>query len=130
MNLGDSSGESACEGRVAVSYSEEEEDTRKLAIVYQSIIIAVTIILGTIFFYFSFKMFQSAKRMGKTKQFVVVVGGIFTLAFLIRTILFLIILAADFESSVYMFITLFMTEILMMVVDSVSKKIFLEIDGY
>ena len=52
--------------------------------------------------------------MAETKQFVVVIGAIFTFAFLLRSILFLIILAADFESSVYMFITLFITEVLMM----------------
>mmetsp|Transcript_42837 Transcript_42837/g.60065 ORF Transcript_42837/g.60065 Transcript_42837/m.60065 type:complete len:93 (+) Transcript_42837:274-552(+) len=53
--------------------------------------------------------------MASTKQFVIVVGGVFTVAFFVRSILFLIILAADFESSVYMFITLFITEVIMMV---------------
>ena len=108
-----SSGESACEGRVVVSYEDEEERTRTLAIVYQSIIIAVTVILGSIFFYYTLKVFQSAKRMASSKRFVIVVGGTFTVAFLTRTILFLIILAADFASAVYLFITLFLTEVLM-----------------
>ena len=110
-----SSGESACEGRVVVSYDKEEERTRQLAIVYQSIIIGVTIGLGGIFFYYSYQVFQSAKKMASSKQqFVIVVGGTFTIAFLIRSILFLIILVADFASSIYMFITLFLTEVLMM----------------
>ena len=113
LSIDGTSGESACEGRVAVTYDSVEEDTRTLAIVYQTIIIAVTIVLGSIFFYYTYKVFQSAKKMASSKQFVIVVGGVFTVAFLARTILFLIILAADFASAIYMFITLFLTEVLM-----------------
>mmetsp|Transcript_30414 Transcript_30414/g.47226 ORF Transcript_30414/g.47226 Transcript_30414/m.47226 type:complete len:540 (+) Transcript_30414:1054-2673(+) len=46
----DSDSESACEGRVKTSHEGEEEDTRDLAIAYQSVIIFVTFILTAIFF--------------------------------------------------------------------------------
>ena len=85
-------------------------------------------------------MYGTTNKKSKVKQFVIVVGGSFNIAFLLRTsnfffvshfflslthfifilflfyfpnypVLFLIILIADFASSVYLFCTLFLTEV-------------------
>jgi hypothetical protein len=46
--------------------------------------------------------------------YIMIVGGVISFSFLLRCILFVILLAADFASSVYLFITLFVTEVLPM----------------
>ena len=112
---GNSSGYSPCEGRVPVSYSQQDSDTRTLTIIYQSIIIAVTFILVCIFFYYTLRLFQTAKRTSKSKQFVVVVGAVINVSFLVRCILFLILLSTSLVSSVYLFVTLMVTEVLPMI---------------
>ena len=104
-------GESPCPGRVAPSYDQQEEDIRTLTIVYQSLIIAVTFILAICFSYYSYRLVVILKDVTQSKQFVMVIGGVIVLFFLIRSILFLIILVVDFTSSVYMFITLMITEV-------------------
>mmetsp|Transcript_25503 Transcript_25503/g.39776 ORF Transcript_25503/g.39776 Transcript_25503/m.39776 type:complete len:170 (-) Transcript_25503:49-558(-) len=115
--LDESGGSSACEGRVVSSYDEEEEDTRKLALAYQSVIIAITFLLTSVFFYYTYQVYNNTKKKASSvKQFVIVVGGIFNLCFLVRTVLFLIILAVDFASSVYLFCTIFFTEVVMMII--------------
>ena len=59
----------------------------------------------------------------------IVVGGTFTITFLSRTILFLIILVVDFESAIYMFITLFSTEVLVIgfLIIQFYKKMFVNV---
>ena len=107
-------GESPCPGRVAPSYDEQKEDTRTLTIVYQSLIITVTVILGLIFCYYSHGLIKISKTVNRSKQFVMVIGGVIILSFLIRSILFIIILAVEFVSSIYMFITLMITEVFLL----------------
>ena len=107
-------GSSSCPGRVALSYDKQEEDTRTLTIIYQSLIISVTFILGAIFCYYSFTLLQISKDVSRPKRFVMVIGGVIVLSFFIRCILFIIILAADFVSSVYMFVTLMITEVFLL----------------
>jgi hypothetical protein len=43
-----------------------------------------------------------------------VLGGILNLSFLARCVLFLILLTVNFVSDIYLFLTLFFTEVLMM----------------
>ena len=112
--LANNSGYSPCVGRVPLSYSTQESDTQTLTIIYQSIIIAITFLLVCVFFFYTLKLFQKAKRTSSSKQFVMVVGGVINIAFLVRCILFLILLSASIESSVYLFITLMVTEVLPM----------------
>jgi hypothetical protein len=45
---------------------------------------------------------------------VVIVGGLIVVSFLARCIFFIIVLSANFTSSVYMFIVLMLTEVMMM----------------
>ena len=106
--------ESPCPGRVAPNYDQQEEDTRTLTIIYQSLIISVTFILAVLFCYYSYNLIQVAKNLSKSKRFVMVIGGSIILSFLVRCILFIIILAVDFVSSVYMFITLMITEVFLL----------------
>ena len=112
--LANNSGYSPCVGRVPLSYSTQESDTQTLTIIYQSIIIAITFLLVCVFFIYTLKLFQTAKRTSSSKQFVMVVGGVINIAFLVRCILFLILLSASIVSSVYLFITLMVTEVLPM----------------
>ena len=106
---------SPCDGRVPVDYSKIEEDTRTLAITYQSIIIAVTVILTLLCLYYTYLLFQTTKRVSGSKQFVALLGGIICLAFTLRCILFLILLAIELSSSIYLFITLMITEVILMI---------------
>ena len=106
-------GSSPCPGRVAPSYDKQEEDTRTLTIIYQSLVISVTLVLALVFFYYSSHLLSISKNVSRSKRFVLVIGGVIVVSFFIRSLLFLILLAADFISSVYMFITLMITEVLM-----------------
>jgi len=107
--------ESPCPGRVAASNKDQEDATRTLSIVYQSVVIFITFILACMFWYSSYKLFKmTSKGVSRAKQFIFRIGALIVSAFMLRCILFLIILAADFESSIYMFITLFLTEVLLM----------------
>lgn len=113
--IADSNGSSPCVGRVPISYSKQEKETRDLAITYQAVIIAITFVLSAIFLYFTFVVLQHAKRVASTKSFVMTVGIVITLSYLLRCILFLIVLSAEFVSSIYMFITLMITEVIPMI---------------
>ena len=106
--------ESPCPGRVAPNYDQQEEDTRTLTIVYQSFIISVTFVLAILFCYYSYNLNQLAKKVSRSKRFVMVIGGVIVLSFFVRCILFVIILAVEFVSSVYMFITLMITEVFLL----------------
>jgi len=107
---------SACPGRVPDSYVRENHNIRTLAIVYQTIIITITFILALVFFYYAYLLFSASKHISRAKRFVLIVGGVLVFSFLLRCILFIIVLSLDLKSAVYMFITLFITEILMMMV--------------
>jgi len=108
------SGESPCVGRVPDNNDELEENTRILTIVYQSIIVAVTFFLAAIFSFYTRKLLAAAKNISRVKKFILFIGGLITFSFLIRCILFVIILAVEFTSSIYMFIALFLTEVMLM----------------
>jgi hypothetical protein len=112
--LANTTGSSPCLGRVPISYSAQESSTRDLAIAYQSVIIAITFILCCIFFVFTILLYQRAKNIASSKTFVTRVGGAIGLSFLIRCILYLIILSVNFVSAVYLFITLMITEVIPM----------------
>ena len=107
---------SDCPGRVPDSYERESDNIRTLAIVYQAIIITITFILTVVFFYYAFLLFSASKHISRAKRFVLIVGGVLVGSFLLRCILFIIVLSLDLKSAVYMFITLFITEVLMMLV--------------
>jgi len=114
--LDDTSGSTPCAGRVPISYSKQESNTRKLAIAYQAVIIAITFTLSSIFFYFTIVLVRVSQRLSSAKQFIIIVGGIICFCFLMRCIFFIIVLSADFVSNIYMFIVLFLTEVLMLFV--------------
>ena len=107
-------GESSCPGRVAPNYDKQKEDTRTLTIVYQSLIISVTFVLATLFCYYSYSLVQLSKNVSRSKRFVMVIGGTIVLSFFVRCILFIIVLAVEFKSSIYMFITLMITEVFLL----------------
>ena len=107
-------GDSPCPGRVAPSYDKQKEDTRTLSIVYQSLIISVTFILAAIFCYYSYALITISRNVSRSKRFVMVIGGVLVLSFFIRCVLFVIILAVEFKSSIYMFITLMITEVFLL----------------
>ena len=106
--------ESPCPGRVAPSYEQQEKDTRTLTIIYQSLIISVTFVLAAIFCFYSYSLISLSKRVSRSKRFVMVIGGTIVLSFFVRCVLFIIILAVEFVSSVYMFLTLMITEVLLL----------------
>ena len=87
-----------------------------LTIAYQSVLIAVTAILVAVFIFFTILLIRASKHNRKSNQFIMVVGGVISISFLIRCILFVILLAAEIISSIYLFITLFVTEIIPMTI--------------
>ena len=107
---------SDCPGRVPDSYTKENDNIRTLAIVYQTIIITITLILALVFFYYAYLLFSASKHISRAKRFVLIVGGVLVFSFLLRCILFIIVLSLNLTSAVYMFITLFITEVLMMLI--------------
>ena len=53
---------------------------------YQTVIIVVTLVLTSIFFYYTYLMYGNTKNKAKgVKQFVIVVGGSFNVAYFVRT---------------------------------------------
>ena len=108
------SGKSPCIGRVPDSNEELEKNTRTLAIVYQSIIISVTFFLVLVFLYYTHQLLVVTQYVNKVKKFIHFIGGLITFSFLIRCLLYIIILAVEFTSSIYLFIVLFLTEVLVM----------------
>ena len=54
--------------------------------------------------------------ISRAKRFVLTVGGVLVFSFLLHCILFIIVLSLNLTSAVYMFITLFITEVLMMLI--------------
>lgn len=109
----DSSVTTECPGRASPSYDEMSSDIRTLTITYQSIMIVITAFLVGIFVFFTALLMQAA-TIKKTASYIMTVGGIISFSFFLRCILFVILLALDITSSVYLFITLFITEVLPM----------------
>jgi len=105
--------ESACPGRVASSTDNIEQSTRKLSVAYQSVVIFFSFVLALLFLISTVRLTRMAKNMSKAKMFAIREGSLIVFTFLLRSVLFIIILAVDFASSIYMFITLFITEVLL-----------------
>ena len=124
-----------CPGRIEAPPSSLDSDTRTLSIIYQSIIIVCIFLLALVFVLTARKIFVIIARLRKTAgadsksnignrifsvAFVVISG------FLLRCILFIIILAADFESTIYMFITLLITEVSVIFLVTIQFGLFRE----
>ena len=107
---------SNCPGRAEPSYEHMSSQIRTLTIAYQSTLIGITAILVGVFLFFTVLLVKASKQHHKSNQFVMVVGGVICFSFLLRCILFVILLAADFVSSVYLFITLMITEVIPMTI--------------
>ena len=132
--LKDNEATSECPGRVEAK-SNIDDQTRTLSIIYQSIVIVFTFFLAIVFFYSSWCLFRLTQKglfflfsfiKNKQKQnssltnnlietqastFVFRLGAILVTAFVAWCILFMILLAMDFTSAVYLFCTLFFTEV-------------------
>jgi hypothetical protein len=104
----------ACPGRAEPSYDEMMSQTRTLTVAYQSILIGITAILVGIFLFFTYLLTKSSQHIKRANYYIMIVGAVIGFSFLLRCILFVIILAADFASAVYMFVTLLITEVLPM----------------
>jgi len=109
----DSDGKTDCPGRVPEDNEEQEDNARALLVTYQSVVIFVTFILTMGFIWSSYRLFKISKQVNRAKQFIFRLGVILVSAFLLRCVLFLIYLAADFVSAAYMFCTLLFTEVFM-----------------
>ena len=113
---------SECPGRVPGVPSSQADHIRTLSLVYQSIVIAITFILAVAFILSIYYMLKNGRRLRqswfevyRSSHRVFQVAMIVVVGFLTRCILFIIILAADFTSTIYMFITLSITEILVII---------------
>jgi hypothetical protein len=122
-----------CPGRVPASNEELESDTHTLSVIYQSIVIFFTFIFGVIFWFMSYRLFKVTSKgsfvfkslsfchltfgipgVSKAKQFIFRIGAILVTCFMLRCIFFIILLAVDFTSAIYLFIILMITEVIMM----------------
>jgi hypothetical protein len=110
--LANNSGASPCPGRVPASHDQLEQNSRDLAITYQVVIIAITIVLCLVFLYFTWLVFETSKGVEAAKRFVISVGLVIILSFLLRCVLFIIYLALNLVSAIYMFITLMISEVI------------------
>ena len=122
---------SACPGRVASSQTSKANDIRNLSLAYQSIMIIICFLMATAFWLSIIKRTGISRTAGLSwssiwkrsanvfqMTFIVVVG------FLTRCVLFIIILALDFTSVVYMFLTLLTTEIFVILLFCSRTSIF------
>ncbi len=122
-----------CPGRVPASNEQLAQDTRTLSVIYQSIVIFFTFVLALIFLYMSYRLFSMASKgmiwldfsvcgvlnsiipaVSSAKMVIFRIGVIIVSAFMLRCILFIILLAVNFISDIYLFITLMITEVIMM----------------
>jgi len=133
-----------CPGRVAASNEQLKTDTHTLSVIYQAIVIFFTFTLGAIFWYMSYRLFKVTSKgmfacviiyalslttcegVSSAKQFIFRIGAIIVSAFMLRCVLFIILLSVDFISDIYLFITLMITEVIMMflVQAEFNKKFF------
>lgn len=105
--------EPVCKGRVAASTKDIEDATRNLSVAYQSLVIFGCFVLSLMFFASTMMFAKSAPGESTLKSMIVRIGSLFCAVFFLRCVLFIIILAAEFSSSIYMFITIFLTEVLL-----------------
>jgi len=119
-----------CPGRVAASNEQLANDTHELSVIYQAIVIFFTFTLGAIFYYMSYRLFKvTSKGVSSAKKFIFRIGAIIVSAFMLRCVLFIILLAVDFISDIYLFITLMITEVIMMFLVQMefNKKFFMNL---
>ena len=136
--------DSECPGRVPPNNDELKEDTRTLSIVYYTIVIFLTLLFALVFLRKSLQLLKmttsnfslfyklttniltlfnpSSLPGAKTKArvFVFRLGAVTVTSFLLRCVLFIILIAADFTSDIYLFITLFLTEVVMILLISLE----------
>ena len=105
----------ACEGRVAEEGDDEDDQTRVLSICYQSVIICFTFLMCVGFVY-SYVSVRKNATLKSSSSRVFRIAGLAAFAFLLRCVFFIIILAGDFESTIYMFIVLMITEVFVVIV--------------
>lgn len=106
--------ENVCPGRAPEDNSKQEDDARTLSIVYQTIVIFLTLCFALFFLRSAVKLFMMTKSgASNAKRFIFRIGSVIVVAFLLRCVLFLVLLAIDLTSDIYLFITLMLTEVLM-----------------
>ena len=111
-----SSSSSACPGR-AITSGASNNEIRQLSIAYQSIIIALALILALAFLFIAIYLSSLTSLSSNPKlRSMIICAVAITFGFLARCILFLIILSLDFVSTIYMFLTLIFTEIVVIMV--------------
>ena len=79
----------------------------------QSIVIFFTFLLAVVFCKSSYDLFQVTKELNRAKQFVFRLGSIIVSSFMLRCILFIILLALDTTSDIFLFLILLFTEVFM-----------------
>jgi hypothetical protein len=111
---------SACPGRVGSSSTSVNQQITNLSIAYQSIVITFALMLALGFALCI--VFLLRTRINSIRQrvfFAALLSSVIcALGFLARCVLFLIILSVDFTSTVYMFVTLFLTEVVVILLVS------------
>ena len=102
---------SPCPGRVPASTESIDDQTRTLAVTYQSIIITCTFIFAIMFLSSTMNLVKKTKRMKKAQKFILRLGLIIVTSFMLRCIFFIVLLAADFTSAPYLFSVILATEV-------------------
>ncbi len=103
-----------CPGRVAPSWEEQDQITRKISISYYSVVIFFTVLIAALFFLTSVRLFRkTSEGVSDIRKFIMQIGSLIVSTFLLRSIFFIIILAVNFSSSVYIFVVLLITEVLL-----------------
>lgn len=111
---------SPCPGRVASSTDNIEHSTRSLSVAYQSVVIFFSFVLAVLFLLSTLRFTRMVTTMSEARLFIIRLGALIVFTFLLRCIFFIIILAVDFASSIYMFIILFITEVLLIFLAQLS----------
>ena len=113
--LTDAATASPCPGRVPPNNEAVEENTRILSLVYQCVIYSASLMLVCLVLFSSQRLVQkTAGHDGRIAQYVLRILLCVAVPFTARCVLFLVALAIEIESGVYMFVTLFCTEVVMM----------------
>tara|TARA_R110002050_G_scaffold208134_1_gene344150 strand:- start:156 stop:539 length:384 start_codon:yes stop_codon:yes gene_type:complete len=76
-------------------------------------VIFFTFLLAVAFCKSSFDLFQVTKELNRARKFVFRLGSVIVSSFMLRCILFIILLAADITSDIFLFIIIFITEAMM-----------------
>ena len=106
-------GQGPCPGRVSANTDSNSSQIQALSIAYQSIVISFAVILVLGFLVVLKMISKMDNTMGNESPFatLVMVTLVVATGFIARCILFIIILAVDFTSTIYLFFTLVFTEV-------------------